>query len=520
MHAILSRPEFVDVVSWMPHGRSWRVLKPREFEVRVIPTYFEHQKFSSFIRQANGWGFRRISQGKDRNSYYHELFLRGLPHLAKKMKRPGVSKKPTVDADHEPNFYEISALHPLPELADLENGGGTVAGGTNDGILLSGFTAGSATAGVNGSMFGMNTSVSNDMNGSILGLAGGVPTSPLMAPSVPNTTSPAAAGLAPSAMMNGLNLTNHPLPSANPAAASAVSVATNTTQHQASAAPDPSSDSKPSASSTNQAMTAATTLSSLFPPAQNVQPTTLPNNIMPFGMLSPAMYQVMNAAAVQPSLSTLQSSQQQVQFPPSSNTTNNSAITATSPVVAPISTTNNFPNPTNTTAYHAPSSTPTAVTSTEPSQIFAASLAANQHAIQQAALSSIFAIQASVAQQQQQQQQQGHPQSLQQQQQQQASDAISQFAAGFAAATALNNPQMYNQWNQTCLASTATPSIPLPQQQQQQQQHPQFAAASTMPLSTATGQDSNCSTIPQPSQSSSSSSSLDNSSSFSSSEKR
>lgn len=60
MHAILSRPDLADIICWMPHGRSWRVLKPREFEIRVIPTYFEHAKFSSFIRQANGWGFRRV----------------------------------------------------------------------------------------------------------------------------------------------------------------------------------------------------------------------------------------------------------------------------------------------------------------------------------------------------------------------------------------------------------------------------------------------------------------------------
>jgi HSF-type DNA-binding len=54
MHAILARPDLAEIVCWMPHGRSWKVLKPREFEIRVIPTYFEHAKFSSFIRQANG----------------------------------------------------------------------------------------------------------------------------------------------------------------------------------------------------------------------------------------------------------------------------------------------------------------------------------------------------------------------------------------------------------------------------------------------------------------------------------
>ena len=114
MHAILCRRDLQDVVAWMPHGRSWRVLKPRDFELRVIPTYFEHSKFSSFIRQANGWGFRRITQGRDRNSYYHELFLRGLPHLCKRMKRPGVAEKGAVDVECEPDFQTISEMYPLP----------------------------------------------------------------------------------------------------------------------------------------------------------------------------------------------------------------------------------------------------------------------------------------------------------------------------------------------------------------------------------------------------------------------
>lgn len=118
MHAILSRDDLSDVISWMPHGRAWRVLKPREFEVRVIPSYFEHSKFSSFIRQANGWGFRRITQGRDRNSYYHPLFMRGLPHLCKKMRRPGVSEKHASDPDHEPDLYKISEMNPVPEKAD------------------------------------------------------------------------------------------------------------------------------------------------------------------------------------------------------------------------------------------------------------------------------------------------------------------------------------------------------------------------------------------------------------------
>jgi hypothetical protein len=114
MHAMLSRDDLAEIICWLPHGRAWKVLKPREFELLVLPSYFEHSKFSSFIRQANGWGFRRINTGRDRNAYYHPQFLRGLPHLCKGMKRPGVAQKLHVNPDHEPDLYRISELHPVP----------------------------------------------------------------------------------------------------------------------------------------------------------------------------------------------------------------------------------------------------------------------------------------------------------------------------------------------------------------------------------------------------------------------
>mmetsp|Transcript_17605 Transcript_17605/g.35838 ORF Transcript_17605/g.35838 Transcript_17605/m.35838 type:complete len:501 (-) Transcript_17605:226-1728(-) len=114
MHAILTNPALQDVVAWAPHGRSWRILKPRDFEVNVLPRYFEHSKFSSFVRQANGWGFRRLAQGRDRNAYYHEYFLRSMPWLCKKMRRPKVAEKKAIDPDMEPDFDAISAVFPVP----------------------------------------------------------------------------------------------------------------------------------------------------------------------------------------------------------------------------------------------------------------------------------------------------------------------------------------------------------------------------------------------------------------------
>jgi len=117
LHEILSNDEFEEIISWMPHGRSWKVHKPDEFVEKVAPQYFKQGKFGSFTRQVNRWGFRRITHGIDRNAYYHEYFLRGLPQLCKKIKRPGPSKT-SLAANNDPDFYSDSISNPpLPPEA-------------------------------------------------------------------------------------------------------------------------------------------------------------------------------------------------------------------------------------------------------------------------------------------------------------------------------------------------------------------------------------------------------------------
>jgi HSF-type DNA-binding len=73
LYAILAQKEFHDIICWMPHGRSWKVLKPTMFESLVMPLFFEYSNYHSFNRLVNAWSFRRISSGPDRGSYYHEV---------------------------------------------------------------------------------------------------------------------------------------------------------------------------------------------------------------------------------------------------------------------------------------------------------------------------------------------------------------------------------------------------------------------------------------------------------------
>jgi hypothetical protein len=80
LYAILAQKDFHEIITWMPHGRSWKVLKPHLFESHVMPLFFEYSNYHSFNRLVNAWSFRRITSGLDRGSYYHEVSVHESRH--------------------------------------------------------------------------------------------------------------------------------------------------------------------------------------------------------------------------------------------------------------------------------------------------------------------------------------------------------------------------------------------------------------------------------------------------------
>jgi hypothetical protein len=37
LYALLAQPALSNIITWMPHGRSWKVIKPRLFETSILP---------------------------------------------------------------------------------------------------------------------------------------------------------------------------------------------------------------------------------------------------------------------------------------------------------------------------------------------------------------------------------------------------------------------------------------------------------------------------------------------------
>jgi hypothetical protein len=52
-------------VTWLPHGRGFRIGESKAFEQHILKKFFsKNAKFSSFTRKLNRWGFVRVSRGK------------------------------------------------------------------------------------------------------------------------------------------------------------------------------------------------------------------------------------------------------------------------------------------------------------------------------------------------------------------------------------------------------------------------------------------------------------------------
>jgi len=101
------------ISSWQLHGRAFLLHKKKEFFEIVLPRYFGRIQLLSFKRQLNLYDFKRITQGPDRDAYYHELLLRGLPFSSSCIPRKrakGMKIKLAANPEAEPTFYLMPFL--------------------------------------------------------------------------------------------------------------------------------------------------------------------------------------------------------------------------------------------------------------------------------------------------------------------------------------------------------------------------------------------------------------------------
>jgi len=86
------RSDHAHIVSWCSGGESFKIHEPTKL-ISVLQKYFRQSKFKSFLRQLQGYNFKRITRGKDQGVVSHPLFLRGRRSVSTLMRRKRVGTK-------------------------------------------------------------------------------------------------------------------------------------------------------------------------------------------------------------------------------------------------------------------------------------------------------------------------------------------------------------------------------------------------------------------------------------------
>ena len=95
LYQILENKDYKDIIEWSDDGKYFIVKNLHDFTENVLPKYYKHNNYSSFIRQLNMYDFHKKKGNPNDHIFEHTYFIKNRKDLLKFIKRKS-KKEPNI----------------------------------------------------------------------------------------------------------------------------------------------------------------------------------------------------------------------------------------------------------------------------------------------------------------------------------------------------------------------------------------------------------------------------------------
>ena len=126
LYQILENDEYKDIIHWDENGKNFIVQNLHDFTEKILPQYYKHNNYSSFIRQLNMYDFHKKKSSQNVHIFHHQNFIKDRKDLIKTIKRKSKKEKENISSsnniqNNQKFFSKKTDLVPISNINIFNN---------------------------------------------------------------------------------------------------------------------------------------------------------------------------------------------------------------------------------------------------------------------------------------------------------------------------------------------------------------------------------------------------------------
>ena len=127
LYQILEDDKNKDIIHWGDNGKYFVIENVHDFTEKILPQYYNHNNYSSFVRQLNMYDFHKKKTNSEAHTFQHNKFIKGQEELIKTINRKRKKDKNKCITSLVPlntelvKFNDIYNLNNINNKIDLQN---------------------------------------------------------------------------------------------------------------------------------------------------------------------------------------------------------------------------------------------------------------------------------------------------------------------------------------------------------------------------------------------------------------